>query len=211
MKTVDWYLDFISPFAYIASRRLNLIDENVQLVTKPVLFAGILNHYDTKGPAEIERMRQYTFRHVTWIAEQHNIPLTLPPAHPFNPLKLLRLAIYLDCKLPVIDRIFRFVWEEGCSADNDQDWKRLTHELSVTDADEKISQPHIKNILTENTQEAVSIGVFGVPTFLVDGELFFGQDSLPFLKSYLEGSGILESKHMKAADNLPQGISRKIN
>ncbi len=209
MKRIDWYLDFISPFAYIASRRLNLIDENVQIIPKPVLFAGLLNHYDTKGPAEIERMRQYTFRHVTWIAEQHSIPLTLPPAHPFNPLKFLRLAIYLDCELQVIDRIFRFIWEEGCSADNDQDWKRLTHELSVIDADEKISQPHIKNILTENTKEAVSLGIFGVPTFIVDGELFFGQDSLPFLKSYLDGSDVLQSVGMKAADNLPQGISRK--
>ena len=209
MKQIDWYFDYISPFAYLALKQFNTLPEDVIIVPKPLLFAGLLNHFDTKGPAEIERMRQYTFRHISWLAKQHNIPLTLPPAHPFNPLKYLRLTILLENDLEIINRLFDFIWQQGQSADNPEQWQILCDDLSLENVDDKISQQTIKDQLLKNTQEAIEIGVFGVPTFIVNDELFFGQDSMLFLKTYLEDSSILQSDLMRSADALPQGINRK--
>ena len=96
MKTIDWYFDFISPFAYLASASLQRLPESVELRLHPILFAGLLKHHETKGPAEIPSMRRFTFRHIRWLADRHHIELKPPPAHPFNPLPLLRLAIALD-------------------------------------------------------------------------------------------------------------------
>ena len=209
MKKIAWYFDYISPFAYLALKKLNTLANDVEIIPKPILFAGLLNHFETKGPAEIERMRQYTFRHVSWQAKLQNIDLSLPPAHPFNPLKFLRLTILLENDLSVINRIFDFIWQRGQSADDPLQWQSLCDDLSLQDADEKISQQMIKNQLLKNTQEAIELGVFGVPSFIVDDELFFGQDSMDFLQAYLEDPAILQSPEMRLADALPQGKSRK--
>ena len=209
MKKIDWYFDFISPFAYLSLKRFNTLPDNIEINPIPILFAGLLNHYDTKGPAEIERMRQYTFRHIVWLAEQYRIPLTLPPAHPFNPLKYLRLSILLGNDQNALETIFDFIWKEGRTAEDANDWKKLTNDLAITNQDSKISQQHIKNQLLQNTQEAVQLGVFGVPTFVVDDELFFGQDSMAFLNEYLHNPKMLKSKAMKSADRLPEGITRQ--
>ncbi|GAA0400661.1 2-hydroxychromene-2-carboxylate isomerase [Cocleimonas flava] len=209
MKKIDWYFDFISPFAYLALKRFNTLPKDIEINPIPILFAGLLNHYDTKGPAEIERMRQYTFRHIVWLAEQFQIPLTLPPAHPFNPLKYLRLSLLLENDLKSIETIFDFIWKDGQSAEDASNWEKLAIDFSISDIDSKISQQHIKDQLMSNTQQAVDLGIFGVPTFVVDEEMFFGQDSMEFLTSYLQNPEILKSQAMRSADILPEGITRK--
>ena len=91
-RTADWYFDFISPFAYLqwqAVRRL----PGIVPVCRPVLLAGLLSHHGHKGPAEIPSKRLFTYRHAQWRADRAGIPMTFPPAHPFNPLAALRLCI----------------------------------------------------------------------------------------------------------------------
>ena len=154
-------------------------------------------------------MRQYTFRHIVWLAEQYQIPLTLPPAHPFNPLKYLRLSIFLESDFKSIETIFDFIWKQGRSAEDASDWEQLANDLAITALDLKLSQQHIKNQLLQNTQEAVNLGIFGVPTFVIDEELFFGQDSMDFLNEYLHNPEMLNSTAMKSADKLPEGVGRK--
>ncbi len=210
MKTVDWYFDFISPFAYLSSVKLDELPGDIILQPKPILFAGLLKHWNTKGPAEIAPMRQYTFRHVAWLADDAGIALSLPPMHPFNPLKLLRLAILLDADVEAVKDIFRFVWAEGNSSDNESEWIELTSKLNLSNAESQIAAPDVKQALITNTQNAIDAGVFGVPTFAVDGELFYGQDSMEFLKAYLANPGYLQSPHIQAADKLPEGTGRKI-
>ncbi|HBR97981.1 MAG TPA: 2-hydroxychromene-2-carboxylate isomerase [Gammaproteobacteria bacterium] len=208
MLQVDWYYDFISPFAYLASQRLDELPDHIELRHKPVLFAGLLNHFEIKGPAEIERMRQYTFRHVTWLAQERVIPLCLPPQHPFNPLVYLRLALALDCDPDAVDGIFRFIWAQGLSCEDAAGAQQLADELGLTSIEDKVQVPAVKQQLIDNTQAAARAGVFGVPTFVVNDELFFGQDSLPFLRAYLDDPAVLQSAQMRAADGLPEGVNR---
>lgn len=209
MKRIDWYFDFISPFAYLVSESLHRLPDEVELHPRPILFAGLLQHWHTRGPAEIEPMRRFTFRHVSWIAERDGIPLRLPPAHPFNPLPLLRLCVALDQRLDVAQRLFRFVWAEGHSTNDADAWTALTAELGVEDAETRIAEPGVKAGLRANTDQAIERELFGVPSFVVDGEIFWGYDAFDFLLDYLRDPALLRRPALRAADAMPVGLQRR--
>jgi 2-hydroxychromene-2-carboxylate isomerase len=113
MNKIDWYFDFISPFSYLQSELLHRLPTETEVRFKPLLFAGLLNHWDNKGPAEIVPKRAWTFEHCAWLAHRHGIPMTMPAHHPFNPLPLLRLCIALGATPAAVQRLFRYVWREG--------------------------------------------------------------------------------------------------
>jgi 2-hydroxychromene-2-carboxylate isomerase len=209
MKKIDWYFDFISPFAYLVSQSLHRLPDDVELQPRPILFAGLLKHWETKGPAEIPAMRRYTFRHIRWLADKHGIALTLPPMHPFNPLKLLRLCIALESSDRVVQRLFRFVWSEGKSSDSPEQWQSLADELGVDDIDTLIGSQFIKDQLSDNTRLAIQRGIFGVPTFVVDEEIFWGFDAFEFLSDYLACPELLCSAGMYAVDRMQAGVTRR--
>jgi 2-hydroxychromene-2-carboxylate isomerase len=125
MVRVDWYFDFISPFSYLQSELLHLLPADLEVRFKPVLFAGLLNYWDNKGPAEIPPKRTWTFEHCAWLAHQHKIPMTLPAQHPFNPLPLLRLCVSLGSTAEVVHRLFRYVWREGRLPTDADHWQAL--------------------------------------------------------------------------------------
>ncbi|MGH8278446.1 MAG: DsbA family protein [Gammaproteobacteria bacterium] len=88
-----WYFDLISPFAYLHFKRLHELSASLEIERVPVLFAGLLKHWEHKGPAEIPSKRVYTYRYVTWLAKHLGILFKIPPSHPFNSLHALRLLI----------------------------------------------------------------------------------------------------------------------
>jgi hypothetical protein len=107
----------------------------------PVVLAGVLKARGQLGPAEIPHKRLFTYRFVQWSAQRHGIPLKWPPAHPFNPIKALRLSIALGNDPTVVRTIFRHLWREGRSLDNVGDWQSLCERLDATDADQRIGSP----------------------------------------------------------------------
>jgi len=209
VKTVEWYFDFLSPFAYLQFLQFRRLPRNVRVVCKPILFAGVLNHWQSKGPAELPSKRTFTYRHVTWLGRRHGIPLRMPPAHPFPPLKPLRLALALECDPDMIGEIFNFIWAEGRSPDDPAEFKVLANRLGVENADELISRQEVKDQLRRNTEEAISRGVFGVPTAYVDGELFWGFDATDMLVEYLHNPAMLKEPEMKRVSSLPAAAQRK--
>ncbi len=98
MKHITFYLDFISPYAYLAFEQLPQALEGVSYSVdyQPVLFAGMLKHYGQLGPAEIGPKRDWTYRQVLWLAHRAGIPMQMPASHPFNPLHLPNLASELQ-------------------------------------------------------------------------------------------------------------------
>ena len=75
MLKATWYFDFVSPFAYLHNLRLDEFSSHLNIERKPLLFAGLLKHWNTKGPAELPSKRIFTYRHVQWMAERLDIPL----------------------------------------------------------------------------------------------------------------------------------------
>jgi len=209
VRHVDWYFDFISPYAWLQAESFHLLPSNVVLTCKPVLFAGLLKHWGQLGPAEIVPKRRFTYRYIVWRARKLGLPVSLPASHPFNPLKLLRLAVLVDGQQDIVQKLFRFVWSEGKLSDDADAWRELIDTLGLPDADERIADPTVKERLRFNTEEAVARGVFGVPTMLVDDELFWGADATEMLLDYLAEDPVFNSQEMKRASDLPAGVVRR--
>jgi 2-hydroxychromene-2-carboxylate isomerase len=203
----DWYFDFISPYSYLQSERLDAFP--AKLSPQPVLFAGLLQHWGQKGPAEMATKREFTYRQVVWLARRDGIALKLPPRHPFNPIKALRLAIALGCDMAAIHAIFRHVWAEGGEADTDAGFAALCGKLGVADGEALIAAPAVKDHLRRNGEEALAAGVFGVPTLAIDGHLFWGYDATAMAADYLRDPAAFDAGEMCRASALPVGAQRK--
>ena len=208
MPSVDWYFDFISPFAYLQSERLHTLGPGVRVRFRPILFAAVLEANGQKGPAEIPAKRAFTYRFCVWQAKALGIPLKFPHEHPFNPLPLLRLAIACDCEGAAIHRIFRFVWRDGRLPDLPIEWAELTHDLGLRDADARIAEPEVKDTLRRHTDEAIALGVFGVPTLALRGELFWGADATQMAADYAAAGCCWPDPEYARAATLPIGASR---
>jgi 2-hydroxychromene-2-carboxylate isomerase len=204
----DWYFDFISPFAYLQSERLDSLAPQVSVRCKPVLFAGILAANGQKGPAEIPAKRAFTYQFVVWQAKKLGIPLKFPHEHPFNPLALLRLAIACDSDFTAVRRIFRFVWRDGRLPDLPIEWAELAHDLGLPDAERRIATPEVKDELRRNTDEAIARGVFGVPTLAIGDMLFWGADATEMARDYVAaGCRFTDPEYARVAA-LPEGAQR---
>ena len=204
----DWYFDFVSPYAYLQLMEFKRLPDSLKIRYRPVLFAGLLAHWGQKGPAEIPAKRRQTYRQCQWLADRAGIPFKFPPVHPFNPLRALRLCIALGTEPAVIGAIFEFIFAEGRDIQSDDDWKALVARLEVDDADALISQPEVKNALRENTEQAVRRGVYGVPTFAVRDELFWGGDMTDMLLDYLANPKLFSRGEMARLDGMPMGVER---
>jgi len=211
LKHITFYLDFISPYAYLAFERLPRALEGLSYSVdyQPVLFGGILQHHGQLGPAEIEGKRDWTYRQVQWLAGQQETPLNMPAAHPFNPLALLRLALACGEKGQVnryvCETIFRHVWLGGQDA---ADAARLvTLRAQLAPAQDPGSDA-VKAQLKTNTSQAIAAGVFGVPVMRVDDKVFWGLDALPMLRDYLLGGAWFAAGHWDAAGKVPVGLAR---
>ena len=209
MPTADWYFDFISPFSYLQSERLASLSPRLSIRYRPVLFGVLLDAHGHKGPAEIPAKRAFTYRQVVWLARKQGIPLKFPHEHPFNPLPLLRLAIACDCAPDAVQRIFRFVWRDGRLPDLPIEWAELTHDLGLPDADARIADPAVKEQLRRNTDEAISRGVFGVPTLAIGDELFWGADATEMARDYVAAGCRYDDPEYARVAALPAGVTRK--
>jgi 2-hydroxychromene-2-carboxylate isomerase len=203
--SVDWYFDFVSPYSYIALHRLEEL--SARLVYKPVLFAGLLNHWGQKGPAEIPAKRRWTYRWSTWSAGRLGVPFRYPAAHPFNPLPHLRLAIACGCAAEPVKRIFEWIWMSGENASDPARFAALCAELGMRE--ERLSSAAVKDALRKNTEAAVACGVFGVPSFVADGEVFWGADSIDFLNAFLANPAVVRNDDTRRLDALPVGAQRQ--
>lgn len=159
MRQADWFFDFISPYAYLQFYQMGRLPDDVAVRFRPVLFAGLLNHWGQLGPAEIPAKKAHTFLLTRWRAQNLGLPFRPPPRHPFNPLTLLRLAIALDSEQAAIGTIFNHVWGDGHDGQGPESLGRLADKLGVADLAAATSDESVKHALHTNTAAAVEAGV----------------------------------------------------
>ena len=317
MRAADWYFDFLSPFSYLQLVQFDRLPPDLEIAYRPVLFAGLLGHWKHKGPAEIPAKRVHTYRWCHWYAARHGIPFRMPPAHPFNPLRPLRLAVAQGAEPALIRAVFDAIWVEGRDLSRDEEWQALTERLAIPDADEAIARPEVNPLrplrlavaqgaepaliravfdaiwvegrdlsrdeewqalterlaialakrvwarrsdaaeqhighggepeaqlvgahgagrgsgdrwplirfsaagavqgqlggqeaLKKGTVEAAERGVFGVPTFAIGGELFWGFDSTDLVLDYLNDPALLATGEYARISDLPIAQARKL-
>jgi 2-hydroxychromene-2-carboxylate isomerase len=202
-----WYFDFISPFSYLQYAGYPELFGRPDVELRPVLFAGLLDHWGQKGPAEIAEKRKQTYRFVAWQARKLGVALRFPPGHPFNPVHVLRLAVALGATREVVGTIYDFIWNEGRSVADE--WTELCRRLQVSDGHAFSGAPQVKERLRENGTEAIAAGVFGVPTFVVDNEIFWGVDATGMLLDYLADPRLFNTPEMRRIDALPIEAERR--
>jgi 2-hydroxychromene-2-carboxylate isomerase len=209
MKQITFYLDFISPYAYLAFEALPkaLLGLSYSVQYKPVVLGALLRHHGSLGPAEIAAKRNWTYRHVLWLAHSQGLQLDMPAVHPFNPLPLLRLAVASDAQgLPnryVCETLFHHVWQGGANAVDADRLQALAAALAPARA---ATDEAVKAQLKAHTDAAIALDVFGVPAFEVDGKVFWGLDALPMLRAYLEGDAWFSDAQWSQPLSLPSGL-----
>ncbi len=209
---LTFYVDFISPYAYLAFERLPQALQGVSHAVRyqPIFFGSLLQHHGTIGPAELAPKRAWTYRHVSWLAQAQGTPMQMPVSHPFNPLPLLRLA--LACggeRAPnrwVCETIFRHVWAEG---GDPLDADRLARLVDVLKPAVDPASEAVKLQLRSATESALAAGVFGVPTVAVGDKLFWGLDALPMLRDHLDGGVWFSGSAWDDAAQVPVGLVRR--
>jgi 2-hydroxychromene-2-carboxylate isomerase len=206
---VIWVYDVISPFAYLAFPRVSQLSQDITVEPKPVLFAALLDHFGQLGPAEIAPKRRYTYRYALWRARQLGLPMRFPPVHPFNPLAGLRLILAAGNDLRAAGVVLDAVFRDGRDVSAPEVIADLAQQLAVVDPQVALSDPAVKARLRENTEWAIAHGIFGVPTLVVGEEMFWGQDGLDMGLDYLAHPESFADPQMRAADTIPQGVTRK--
>lgn len=204
---IRWYFDFISPFAYLQWPRIAVLAARHEVEMRPVLLAGLLGHHGHRGPAEIPSKREFTYRHVLWRAARDGRVLRFPPTHPFNPLPALRLCLHAGATPEAISLIFDHVWAEGRAADCATALAPVARALGL-DVDQALADPAAKAGLRENCELAIADRVFGVPTLVHAGRVYWGEDATEMFDAALAGDAIFDSAAMHALDHLPVGASR---
>lgn len=213
MKRITFYLDFISPYAWLAFERLPeaLQGLSYSVEYRPVLLGALLQQHANPGPAGIAPKRDWTYRHVSWLGHAQGTPLQMPARHPFNPLPLLRQALACSddgsINRYVAGTLLRHVWDGGHEALDPARLELLAQALS--DQIRPGQDPEApKALLRANTEAAQARGVFGVPMFEVDGRLFWGLDGLPMLRAYLDGDTWFDGPDWDAAPRTPSGLNK---
>lgn len=204
----SWYFDLISPFSYLHLKQFGRLPAGLEVEYVPVLFAGMLKHWEHKGPAEIPAKRIYIYRQVTWLASQLGIPFKMPPAHPFNSLHALRLVLAAGPTRANVETAFDLAWKEGRDLQDPQVLTELAQRLGIRDPQAAVDEG-VKARLKAGTDAAIARGVFGVPTFMLGDTLFWGQDSLEMMLDFLKHPALFDSPEMRRAQALPVGTMRK--
>lgn len=194
-KAIDFYFDFGSPTAYLAYTQLPKIaaDANAVLNYKPVLLGGIFQSAQNASPMMIPAKAAYMMQDLQRYARRYQVPLTFNPNFPINTLKLMRLTTGVQQHYPQLFEqflavIFKAFWVDAQNMGDEAVIRQVLQDNQL-DADAILAladQPDVKELLKQNTQQANTRGLFGVPTMFVGSEMFWGQDRLDFVVEALQ-------------------------
>lgn len=184
MKSIDFYYDYGSPTAYLAWTQLTRADlEKFEVNYYPVLLGGIFRATNNSPPGEVKAKAKWMFGDIKMYANKYNVDFNFNNAFPVNTLYLMRGAIFAR-KNQLLEKynnaIFKAMWVDN---KNLSEGKTIIEVLEKNDFNSKdflsaAENQDIKNELKDLTSRAIDLGIFGVPSFIVDGQLFFGQDRM---------------------------------
>ncbi len=215
-QTLTFHFDYLSPYAYFAWLKVGPFCEEhgLALDIRPVLFAGLLKHWGQLGPAEIPPKRVFTFKDIVRYAAKNNVALRGPKKHPFNSLTVQRLSLKTvagDDQFKVVDTLYRSGWGAGIDYGDPQHLQTVLDRVGLDGAAllEKASSPEAKEALKTETEAAIQRGVFGIPTMIVDGEVFWGKDQFDYIAAYVKGEDPKEIAFMEEFLRRTEGSHRQ--
>ena len=182
-KLIDFYFDFISPYSYLAYKKLISLN-NVNVNYKPILLGGLHKLGGITAPAFNERKMKNMKNDCELIAKKNNIEFKWNDKFPINSLSLMRGYLVIDAKLKkkYFDNFFNAYWKDNIDISNEKNLSKILDKckIDINFFNESIKQQKIKDELKELTNDAFEMDIFGAPTFVVNKKLFWGQDRLDY-------------------------------
>lgn len=195
-KTVEFFLDLGSPATYLAWTQLPTLcaRHGARLEYRPILLGGVFQATGNASPVMVPAKGRYLRIDLKRHADRYGVPLALPPGFPVNTLLLMRGLIGTQLFAPERFEALLKVLFEGLfvHARNLSESAVLDETLAQGGLDAEAfhalaARPEVKDTLRQATEQAVERGLFGAPTFIVEGQMYFGQDRLDFVEQALAG------------------------
>ena len=183
-KELDFYFDFISPYTYLAYKKIQSLPKNIKINYKPILLGGLHNLQGITAPAFIKPKLKHMISDCTLIAKKIETDFIWNSKFPINSLNIMRGYLFISDELKdlYLNMMFDAYWKDNLDTSNEIILKSILEKCKINSNDffNGIKEPKIKNKLKDITQEAHDKEIFGVPTFVVNNKIFWGQDRLKF-------------------------------
>ena len=185
-KSIDFYFDFISPYSFIAHKKIKYLNQNnkLNIKYKPILLGGLHNLNGITAPAFNERKMKNMKNDCNLIAAKNNIEFKWNDKFPINSLYLMRGYISIDqnCKEKYLDICFDAYWKDNIDISHNESLDKILKKSQIDKEFffKKINEKKIKDELKKFTSDAFEIDIFGAPTFIVNEKIFWGQDRLKY-------------------------------
>ena len=186
-KSIDFYFDFISPYSYLAHKKIKDIKKkgDINFDYKPVLVGGLHNLQGITAPAFIKSKLKHMINDCGLIAKKDKSNFTWNSKFPINSLNIMRGYLFLNdvTRDLYLNIIFDAYWKDNFDLSNEKILKSLLEKYKINPNNffDGIKNPRIKEELKNVTQEAHDKEIFGAPTFVVNDKIFWGQDRLEFV------------------------------
>ena len=186
IKSIDFYFDFISPYSYLAHKKIKILKEtkNINFNYKPILLGGLHNLQGITAPAFIKPKLKHMISDCNLIAKKNNFTFIWNSKFPINSINIMRGYLYLNDKTKdlYLDVIFDAYWKNDLDTSNEKILETILKKCKINTNEffDGIKDPNIKDKLKDNTQEAHDNEIFGAPSFVVNNKIFWGQDRLEF-------------------------------
>jgi 2-hydroxychromene-2-carboxylate isomerase len=183
---IDFYFDIISPYSYIAHKKIQKIKEDQKVIFnyKPILLGGLHNLARINAPAFNKYKMKNMQSDCELVSKKNNISFKWNLKFPINSLPIMRgyLSVENSQKEDYLNIFFNAYWRDDIDLSSEKEFSKLLESLKIDSKIffEKITQQSIKDTLKKFTNDAFKKEVFGAPTFIVNNKIFWGQDRLEY-------------------------------
>jgi 2-hydroxychromene-2-carboxylate isomerase len=193
MPVLEFFYDFVSPYSYLASTRVEALAARTgaTLRWRPFLLGGVLKATGNRAPIETVAKGRHMWVDLQRWARRLDVPIRRPATFPFSSILALRAALAAaPADLPRLTHaVYRAAWADGRDVADPAVLGAVLSGAGLDGPGLVAAAPSMKEALAAQTQEAVDRGAFGAPTFLVGSELFVGNDRLDFVEEALRAAG----------------------
>ena len=186
IKSIDFYFDFISPYSYLAHKKIQVIkkEKNIIFNYKPILVGGLHNLQGITAPAFIKPKLKHMISDCDLIAKKDKSNFFWNSKFPINSLNIMRGYIFINDEIKnlYLNKMFDAYWKEDLDTTNKEILKSILEKCEINSNDffNGVKDPKVKDKLKNATQEAHDKEIFGAPTFTVNNKVFWGQDRLEY-------------------------------
>ena len=183
---IDFYFDIISPFSFIAHKKIKKIIQNKKVLFnyKPILLGGLHKLAEIDAPAFNKYKIKILQSDCELVSEKNDISFNWNSKFPINSLYMMRGYLYVEENLKklYLDAFFNAYWRDNIDLSNEIEITKILKILNIDNKKffEGISNQLIKDQLKELTAEAFKKELFGAPTFVANNKIFWGQDRLDY-------------------------------